>query len=129
MYRVLVVDDNPAMRKVIGFNLKRAGYSVHSCCDGQEALTATQQESFDAVVTDQEMPKLCGTELIRTLRAMENYADVPIVLLTAKSFELPSEDLQVEHRIAAVLPKPFSPTVLSNMLQELLSGETRTASA
>ena len=118
--RILVAEDDSAMRKVLTFSLEQAGLSVCACSTGRDALEAAQQDRFDLVVTDQQMPYLNGTELCAELRKIPAYDHTPILLLTAKSLELNHKELYKTLGITAVLRKPFSPSYVVKMVKERL---------
>ena len=79
--KVLVVDDEPPMRAILGELLLTEGYSVRFARDGQEALVELSRHSFDIMVADMLMPHLDGEQLVRELRAQGN--DIPIIILSA----------------------------------------------
>jgi two-component system KDP operon response regulator KdpE len=82
--RVLVVDDDPGIRKAVRDALERAGHEVETAVDGQEALETAQAGAFDLVVTDLNMPRLGGQELLRELR---KDSPVPVLVLTVRQEE------------------------------------------
>jgi CheY-like chemotaxis protein len=117
---VLVAEDNPALAGVVRFNLKRAGFGVTVARNGREALAAACQNTFDLVITDQQMPELTGTELCGELRRRDEYKRTPIIMLTAKGLELDVEDLRRRLGVSAALPKPFSPAELICLVEDCL---------
>ncbi len=82
---VLAVDDSEPMRKLVSLVLKAAGYDVTTASDGTEALEKFRIHDFDLVVTDMNMPKMHGLDLIRSIR--ETDMEVPILALTTESEE------------------------------------------
>jgi len=82
--RVLVADDEPAIRKVVRDALEREGHDVVTAIDGQEALERFEEGSFDLVVTDLAMPRVDGLELVQEVRRR---SAVPIVVLTVRGDE------------------------------------------
>lgn len=118
--RALVAEDNAALCRVISLTLRKVGLVVTTCRDGAEAWDRAQEEVFDLVVTDQQMPEMTGLELIERLKGCESNRDAPIVLLTAKGMELEQERLRDEYGVDALLTKPFSPTHLSQLAEQLL---------
>lgn len=80
--RLLVVEDERDLNKVICKMLEKAGYSVDCCFDGEEALDFMDAGEFDAIVMDIMMPKLNGLEVLKTIRANGN--KTPVLLLTAR---------------------------------------------
>ena len=84
-YRVLLVDDDPAMLRLLCRWLEKAGYPVRTAADGQEALDAIESDCPDFLITDWEMPRVNGLELCRQLRGMSLPHYVYTVFLTAKT--------------------------------------------
>ncbi len=79
--QILMVDDEPAMRKVLSAALDNAGYSTARAADGQEALALVRALDPDVVITDLRMPRLDGSELLRALR--RDFPEIPVIVLTA----------------------------------------------
>jgi two-component system, OmpR family, KDP operon response regulator KdpE len=85
MNRVLVADDEPAIRKVVRDAFERDGYDVAAAIDGQEALEQFEAGGFDLVVTDLAMPRLGGLELVQEIRRRSKA--VPVLVLTVRGEE------------------------------------------
>lgn len=102
--RVLVVDDEPALRMTLAANLELSGFEAVAAASGEEALALATAQPFDLVVTDIRMPGLSGIELFRRLRAAS--LSTPVVLMTGFAVE---EQVQraLEDGTFAVLSKPF----------------------
>ena len=81
MRRVLVVDDEPKMQRVLQIMLKRMGHEVICASNGDEALKSLQAQPADLVMSDLRMPGMSGTELLQALRALGN--EVPVIIMTA----------------------------------------------
>jgi len=101
--RILVVDDDESVRFLNALLLQRAGYEVDCATDGQNALEILSGRRYDLVVTDQEMPRLSGLELVERMHAQ--HLEVPVIMVSG-SFEA------IDHNepglnFAAVLRKPF----------------------
>jgi two-component system, NtrC family, response regulator AtoC len=79
--QILVVDDEPNLRRVLSAQLARDGYDVHTAEDGERALSLLQENHIDLVITDLRMPKMDGMELLR--RALSLDAELPVVMITA----------------------------------------------
>ncbi len=79
--RILVVDNEAKMRRILELSLKQMGHHVEQAADGEEALTAIEGGSFDLVLTDLRMPRMDGIALLNALR--ERGDDVPVIMLTA----------------------------------------------
>jgi len=75
---ILAVDDSGSLRQMVVFSLKAAGYQVTEAVDGQDALDKAKMQTFDLVLTDQNMPRMDGLTLIRSLRALTSYQRIPI---------------------------------------------------
>jgi len=123
--RVLVADDLDMNRDIVEAMLKRAGYSVQGVENGRQAVIAVQEDDFDVVLMDMEMPEMDGVEATRAIRRLdERIRNIPIVALTANAF---SEDRQ---RCRAVgmndfLPKPISRDALLAMVAKWAGGISR----
>ena len=83
MTTVLVADDDPAVRSIIGDALRLDGYDVETVCNGRQALTALGQRPRDALILDLEMPVLDGSALVQCLRARRRCRHVPFVVVSA----------------------------------------------
>ena len=119
MRSILAVDDSASMRKMVAFTLAGAGYQVVEAVDGQDALQKAQANTFDLVLTDQNMPNLDGLGLTRKLRASEKYQSVPILILTTES----SDAMKQAGRQAGAtgwLVKPFDPNRLIEVIQKVV---------
>src|SRR5436309_3136260 len=79
--RVLVVDDEQSLRKILAATLQREGYEVEVASDGEEALGALDRDGADVVVTDLVMPKMDGLSLLR--KVVSSHPDVPVIVVTA----------------------------------------------
>jgi len=119
--RALIVDDNTALARVTQFALDGAGFDTATACNGRIAFDLAMESQFDIVITDQQMPELTGVELCQRLRDQPNYADCPIILLTAKGLELELPRLREELGINATYAKPFSPSAIVKAVHELLA--------
>ena len=81
--KILVVDDDPAVRQLTCVTLESAGFDVVPAADGPQALDAWQASPADLVVLDNMMPGMTGTEVAQAIRQNENATTVPIVMLSA----------------------------------------------
>jgi DNA-binding response OmpR family regulator len=110
--RILLSDDEIHILRAMEFKLKKGGYEVEITCDGEQAWEAIQNRKPDLLITDCQMPRLSGLELINRLRNNPQTADIPVFMLTAKGYELSQELLFDQLRVLRVLAKPFSPREL-----------------
>ena len=113
--RLLLVDDSVSVRKSIGQMLGRHGYQVTAVADGEEALEALRLGSFDAVLTDLEMPRLNGYELIEEIRRRPDARELPIVVITTRAGD---KHLDLARRLGATacFGKPFDAAALLALL-------------
>jgi two-component system alkaline phosphatase synthesis response regulator PhoP len=118
--RVLLVDDALHILRAAEFKLKRQGFDVVCATDGEEAWEMIQEQRPDIIVTDMQMPRLNGLELIIRLRKTERFADLPVIMLTAKGFELSADEMTKQLGILDIITKPFSPRDLCKRLQAAL---------
>jgi len=121
--RVLLCDDEIHILRAAEFKLKRAGYDVHIASDGQEGWEAIEAQKPDILITDCQMPRLDGLGLVARIREHEETRDIPILMLTAKGFELSSEKLAEKWNVLEVIAKPFSPRELLRRVDAVLSEE------
>ena len=109
--RVLVVDDEEGIRVLCRVNLELGGFTVFEAGDGVEAIQVARTENPDVIFLDLMMPKMDGWDTLAALRADAATAEIPVVLLTART----SEEDQIRawgEEIFEYLPKPFNPQVL-----------------
>ena len=114
--RILVVDDEAAIRETVGYALRGEGYEVSDAADGEEALEVARRNGFDVLILDLMLPKLSGVEVCRRLRAE---SDVPILLLTAKDAEV-DRVLGLEAGADDYVTKPFSVAELVSRVRAIL---------
>ncbi|MEA2481267.1 MAG: hypothetical protein QOJ07_3189, partial [Thermoleophilaceae bacterium] len=102
--RILLVDDEESVQKLLSYPLRSDGYEVVAATDGQEALDRFDESSFDLVVLDVMLPRVDGFDVCRQLRAR---SAVPIIMLTAKAEEF-DKVLGLELGADDYITKPFS---------------------
>ena len=102
--RILLVDDEQSVQKLLAYPLRKEGYEVVPALDGEEALERCRGQSFDLVVLDVMLPKLDGFDVCRQIRAQSS---VPIIMLTAKAEEF-DKVLGLELGADDYITKPFS---------------------
>lgn len=116
---LLIVDDSTSMRQMVAFALSGGGYNVKEAEDGVAALEVAKTQKFDAVITDVNMPRMDGIELIRQLRALPSYKFTPLLMLTTES----GADKKSEGKAAGAtgwLVKPFDPEQLLATVRKVL---------
>lgn len=117
---ILIVDDSPSIRQMVEVTLKSQNYQVTAAGDGQAALDLCQSNSYDFVLTDQNMPRMDGLTLIKNLRGMSAYRSTPIVVLTTEA----SDSMKAQGRAAGAtgwMVKPFDPQKLLAIAAKVLS--------
>lgn len=117
--KVLVVDDEIHIVHVVAIKLRNNGYEVLSADNGAEAFELACKERPDIIVTDFQMPVMSGLELVEKLRQRQGTKDIPVIMLTARSFAIPEEQ-QENLRISSCLSKPFSPKELLGNIEDVL---------
>ena len=119
--KVLVAEDDALTAGLIVDRLRRRGYQVVHCPDGQAALEAARYRKFALAVIDLNMPRMNGFELLTRLRGMRRHSGTPVLVLTGlgdeknvvRAFDLGADDYMV---------KPFSPTELTARVARLIAG-------
>ena len=118
MTKVLAVDDSGSMRQMVEYALSNEGYEVETAVDGMDALSKAKRSNFDLVLTDINMPKMDGFELIKSLREMQNYKYTPILTLTTES----GDDKKRKGKEAGAtgwIVKPFTPDKLISTIRKV----------
>jgi two-component system alkaline phosphatase synthesis response regulator PhoP len=125
--RILVVDDEVAIVRMLKDRLESAGFEVLTAYDGAQAVEVARQERPDLIIMDVTMPRMDGLTAAKQLRSDPTTAHIPIVMLTARGQE---SDEQAGYAAGAVryFTKPFSPRQLVQELRSLL-GENPSESA
>jgi len=120
--RVLVAEDNPAVREFIVRSLASAGYEVYSAIDGQQALDMLARHEYDVLVTDIVMPNVDGIAL--AMKAVHDYPDMRIVMISGYAQErLRAHNLDtLVHQIIA---KPFSLEDICGAVKNALSSQAK----
>jgi DNA-binding response OmpR family regulator len=121
--RILLCDDEMHILRAAEFKFKRAGYDVLCACDGEEAWEQVQALRPDIIVTDCQMPRLNGLQLAERIKNTPGTSDIPVIMLSAKGFELSPQELQDRFGICCLMAKPFSPRELFARVESVLSGE------
>ncbi len=118
--RVLVVDDDPQVLRLMRVNLELEGYDVVSAPDGEEALDAVLNERPDVVVCDVMMPGMDGLTVLRNLRSNPRTSKIPFVVVSAKAQR---SDVKAALDMGAdrYITKPFDPQELLDAVEHLLT--------
>ena len=116
---VLVVDDEEPIRKIVTFQLEKAGYYVAACGDGEEALRKVTEREPDLILLDVMMPSMDGYEVCKRLKSNYHTSHIPIIMVTAKS-ELESRLQGFEDGANDYITKPFAITELLVRVKNVL---------
>jgi CheY-like chemotaxis protein len=126
--RVLVCDNEPALRGLVRGALSNADYELHEARDGDESLELARELEPDLIVLDMMMPARTGLQVLEELRVEERFRDTPVIMLTARA--------QASDRLAAAdagvsvfVPKPFSPLELARVVEDLIGANGKAGSA
>lgn len=117
--RILVAEDDPNILRQIEFNLQSSGYEVETALNGMDAFKKLMARRPDLLITDVMMPEMDGYELVSTLRRDEQLADLPVIMLTARSQDW---DMMQGYNSGTdlYLTKPFNPAELLNFVRRIL---------
>lgn len=118
-HKVLIVDDEPDIRELIEYNLKKEGYQVFTATNGQEAVTEAKRVLPDLIILDIMMPKMDGIEACRILRSMNEFKNTFMVFLTARSEEY-SEIAGFNVGADDYIAKPIKPRALISRVNAIL---------
>lgn len=119
MAHILAVDDSASMRQMVSFTLKGAGHTVTEAADGEEAFGLAQQNKYDLVLSDVNMPKLDGIALTKKLRTLPNFKYTPILMLTTESGSDKKQDGKSAGATGWIV-KPFNPDQLLDTVKRVL---------
>jgi CheY-like chemotaxis protein len=114
-HKILVVDDEPPLLRLLAFLLTRQGYIVLTATNGEEALAILRRERPDLLVLDVMMPRLDGYAVATMVRTEPGFATVPIIMLTARA-QQEDEERGLAVGVNAYMTKPFEPERLSEMI-------------
>lgn len=117
--KILAVDDSASMRQMVSFTLKGAGYDVTDAEDGVQAVEIAKKSSFDLVLSDVNMPKMDGIQLIKELRQLPAFKFTPILMLTTES----GSQKKMEGKQAGAtgwIVKPFNPDQLLGTVKRVI---------
>lgn len=117
--KILVVEDEPAIREMVLFSLERAGFDVAQAGDAEEALLKLADDRPDLILLDWMLPGRSGLEFTRRIRRDEHMRRIPIIMLTAR-VEEEAKILGLESGADDYVTKPFSPRELMARIKALL---------
>ncbi len=121
--KILAVDDERHIVRLVQVNLERAGYEVVTAFDGKEALEKVESENPDLVVLDVMMPYMDGFEVLQNLRKNQSTRELPVIMLTAKA-----QDADVfrgwQSGVDCYLTKPFNPMELLSFVKRIFTAQS-----
>lgn len=120
--KILAIDDSPTMRRIIINTLKRAGFeNVVEATDGKDALAKMKTEKVNFVITDWNMPEMDGLTFVTTLRSMDEFKGMPVLMVTTRSVK---EDIieAMKAGVNSYIVKPFTPETLKAKIDQVLAG-------
>jgi len=117
MKRILIIDDDPAILRILEKRLAVSGFEVHKASDGVEGLAATKAVRPDLVITDVAMPNMDGHAYVKEVHAIEEFRRLPILVLTAKTH---TREMFSVDDIERFIPKPYDAEELLKAIEECL---------
>ena len=121
--RVLVVDDEPDLVRVLEFGLRASGYTVESASDGQEGLKKAREIKPDVILLDLMLPKLDGYKVCRLLKFDDRFKHIPIIILSARTQE-GDQALAIEMGANRFVTKPYDFGEILGYIETLLKSPT-----
>ena len=119
MKRILAVDDEPHILKLVSFSLAKHGYEVIQASDGMAAIEVAEAEQPDLILMDVMMPLLDGYGACERIKANPRTCHIPVVMLSAKS-QLTEQQAGLERGATGYITKPFTPRELVEQVGELI---------
>jgi two-component system chemotaxis response regulator CheY len=116
--KILIVDDSDTIRQELVEVLSSEGYTVISAVDGQDGIDKANENQFDLIITDYNMPKKTGLDLVKELKINDNYKNINILMLTTEV----GSDLKKQAKEAGLrawIVKPFQKDNLLKVIQKL----------
>lgn len=121
MSRILAVDDEPHILKLVTFSLSSHGFEVIEATDGVSAIEVAEKEQPDLILMDVMMPLMNGYDACKRMKANPATADIPVVMVSAKS-QVSEQAQGIECGACGYIVKPFTPKELVARVTELLGG-------
>jgi len=118
--KILVVDDFATMRRIVKNVLKQIGFTnITEADDGTTALEQLKSGSFDLIISDWNMPKMTGLDLLKTVRGMDEYKNIPFLMVTAEAQKQNVVEA-VQAGVSNYVVKPFTADQLTEKLEKIL---------
>ena len=118
---VLVVDDFATMRRIVKGVLKELGFkNIVEADDGSSALQELKKDDFGLIVSDWNMPKMTGLDLLKAVRADDKYKNIPFIMVTAEG-QKDNVVKAIKAGVSNYVVKPFTPDTLKEKLEKVLN--------
>lgn len=124
--RILVVDDSKVMRGIIRKMLRTRDVETLEATDGKDALRVLATENVDCIISDWNMPRMKGIDLLRRVRGDADLAETPFIMVTAEALSVNKAEADAA-RVSAYLVKPFTVEGLWRVVDDTLARESGTA--
>jgi len=124
VYKILIADDERALRLLIAGTLEVGDYNIQEADNGIQALDLVKRERPDLIILDVMMPGMTGYEVCKRIKTNPDIADTKVLILTAKG-QQSDEEAAWEALADFYLAKPFSPMELLSMVEEVLSRKVK----
>ena len=117
--KVLVVDDFSTMRRIVKNILRQLGFeNILEADDGMSALDVLRSQSIDFIISDWNMPRLSGIELLKAVRTSEEWKDLPFLMVTAEG-QKENVIEAVKAKVSNYIVKPFTPETLAEKIKKI----------
>ena len=117
--KVLVVDDFSTMRRIVKNILRQLGFeNILEADDGMSALDVLRSQSVDFIISDWNMPRLSGIELLKAVRTSEEWKDLPFLMVTAEG-QKENVIEAVKAKVSNYIVKPFTPETLAEKIRKI----------
>lgn len=117
--KILIVDDDPDIVKLLSMRIEANGYVVYSAGSGEEGIKKAKEEKPDLIVLDVLMPKMDGYTCLKFLKADNLTKDIPVIILTVRSEKKIGDIFKVEG-VKGFLEKPYEPDKLLGMIKKVI---------
>ena len=125
MYRILIIEDDPVMQKLLRDTLRPEGHEVDICGQGSAGLLRAAQDKPDLILLDINLPDTSGMDVCRTLKADERHKHIPIIMMTGEAREVAQKIEGLDLGAEEYLLKPISPRVLVSRVRSILQIATK----
>lgn len=116
--KIMVVDDEMHLARILQFTLEHAGYEVVTAFDGKEAIDALEREEPDLVILDLMLPVVDGYKVCNVMKTSERFKETPVIILSARDFS--REELDEPLNADLLMEKPFNTENLLNEIARLM---------